>query len=242
MKRGTTMAKGKIRIKSRKQRAKEYIQQYGAVSDDVWERIKGALGDRLTPEILQDALERVQLIEQRLTYSAVRFTFYEEPVQSHRPRVNFFTKNMHVPNAKENWVAIKELVKDIRESLLVTTPMRAELKAYYPMPATVKPIELILYETEHDYAIGKPDFDNVLKAYLDMMIENVILDDDIVCSCSFDKYFSLKPRVELTIVYPDGYSSEYTYKTLRSRKSYREQTHRITAELLVDTKRRRKKR
>ena len=69
--------------------------------------------------------------------------------------------------------------------------MRISLKAYYPIPNNIKPIEIVLYETEHDYAIGKPDFDNVLKAYSDMLLKNIILDDDIVSSSTFDKYFSL---------------------------------------------------
>ena len=111
--------------------------------------------------------------------------------------------------------------------------MKVILTAYFPMPKNLKPIEVILYETKHDYAIGKPDFDNVLKAYCDMLQTNIMLDDDIVSSAVFNKYYSLKPRVELSIIYTNGYVSEYTYKTIKNRKSFNNLRGSIDSELLV---------
>lgn len=224
-----------LKIKTRKEREKEYRSKYGNISNDKFTRLKEELGDKFTSELLEDALERVKEGKKKLKYYMIHFTFYEKPVQSHRPRTKGKKfKGMYVPNAKSNHDAIKEFVHKLKKDIsIITTPMRISLKAYYPMPNIIKPIEIVLYETEHDYAIGKPDFDNVLKAYSDMLLKNIILDDDIVSSSTFDKYFSLKPRVELEIIYINGYASEYTYKTIKSRKTFKDLKDHIESELLV---------
>ena len=59
------------------------------------------------------------------------------------------------------------------------------------------------------------------------------MDDDIVSSASFDKYYSLKPRVELNIIYTNGYASEYTYKTIKGRKTFKKLEDFIDVDLLV---------
>ena len=162
----------------------------------------------------------------------IHFTFYEKPIQTHRPRSRG-GKGFYVPNSAENSKAIEKFVKNLKEDIkIISTPMKVILKAYSPMPKSANPIDIILYETEHDYAIGKPDFDNILKAYCDMIKNTIILDDDIVSSAKFSKYYSLKPRVELNIIYTNGYSSEYTYNTIKARKSFKQLSDNIEVELL----------
>lgn len=223
-----------MKIKTRKEREKLYNETYGNVSNDIYDRLKNELGDDFNEDLLISALDRIKEAKKNIEYHMIRFTFYEEPIQSHRPRVNYHTRAMHVPNAKENSVAISKFISKLKEDInIVATPMKIILKAYYPMPKNIKKLDMLLYELEHDYAIGKPDFDNVLKAYCDMLLNNIILDDDIVSSCTFDKYFSLKPRVELSIIYTNGYASEYTYKTIKGRKTFKKLEDFIDVDLLV---------
>ena len=224
-----------MKIKTRREREKEYKSQYGNISNDKFERLKDALGDKFNVRLLVSAIERVDEVMHKIKYNKICITFYEEPIQSHRPRTKGkYQMGVYVPNAKANHDAIEKFINDLKETIsIIATPMQLVLKAYYPMPKNIKPVEVILYETEHDYAIGKPDFDNVLKAYSDMLLTNLILDDDIVSSCRFDKYFSLKPRVELEIIYTNGYSSEYTYKTIKSRKTFKRLKDKIGVELLI---------
>lgn len=223
-----------MKIKSRKEREKEYKKIYGNISTDIYDRLVNELGEDFNEDLLQSALKRISESRETLEYHMIRFTFYEEPIQTHRPRVNYYTRNMHVPNAKENHDAIGKFIKKLKKDIqVISTPMKVCLTAYCPMPTTLKPIEILLYETEHDYAIGKPDFDNVLKAYCDMIQQHIILDDDIISSASFNKYYSLKPRVELSIIYTNGYVSEYTYNKIKSRKSYQQLSDHIKSELIV---------
>ena len=223
-----------MRIRSRKEREKEYAELYGNVSLDVYERLQDKLGDKFNEDLLNMALDRVIEAKESIEYRCLRFTFYEIPIQAHRPRTNFKFRGLHVPNAKANFDAIEKFIKNIDDELkVITVPMRINLTAYAPMPTTVNPLEMVLYETEHDYAIGKPDFDNILKAYCDMIQKHVIMDDDIVVSSSINKYYSLKPRVGLDIIFPNGVISEYTYKTITHRKSYKDLENYIDAKLLV---------
>lgn len=221
-----------MKIKSRKELKKEYKLNYGNISDDVYERLKNHLGDKFDEKLIQMANRRIDEVKDNIEYYKLQFTFYEEPTYTHRPRKGYFG-NMYVPNADANKEDIKEFVKNIKEDIsIICTPMKINLKAYYPMPKQANPLEVLLYETEHDYAIGKPDFDNVLKAYCDMIQSIIIMDDDIVSSSSFNKFFSLKPRVELEIVYTNGFASEYAYKTISKRKTFSDL--KIEASLLVE--------
>ena len=223
-----------MKIKSRKQREKEYNSQYGNVSNDVYERLRFFLGDNFNETLLENANKRIKEAHEKVKYNQIKITFYEEPYQSHRPRVNFHTRGLHVPLAKENLTFVKKFVDDLKEEIkLVSTPMRVDLIAYFPMPSNIKPVEVLLYETEHDMAIGKPDFDNILKAYVDMIRESIILDDDIVSESYFKKYYSLKPRVILTITYTNGFVSEHSYKKITTRKSFKDLKDYIDTQLIV---------
>ena len=223
-----------MKIKSRKQLMKEYKSEYGNVSNDAYERIRFFLGDKCNEKLFKSVNMRINESKKKLKYYQIKMTFYEEPTQSHRPRANYMRHGLYVPNAKENLEYMKNFINNLKEEIkIVTTPMRVDLIAYYPMPKNIKPEEVVLYETEHDMAVGKPDFDNVLKAYVDMIRESIILDDDIVSESYFKKYFSLKPRVILTITYTNGYVSEHTYKKITSRKAFKDLERIIDTELLV---------
>lgn len=223
-----------MKIKSRKQREKEYNEEYGNVSNDVYERLKYFLGNKFDEILLKNANKRIEEAREKIEYNKIKITFYEEPIGSHRPRVNYHTRGLHVPMAKENLIFMKNFIEDLKKDLkLISTPMRVDLIAYFKMPSNIKPLEVVLYETEHDVAIGKPDFDNILKAYVDMIRESIILDDDIVSESYFKKYYSLKPRVVLTLTYTNGFVSEHTYKKITSRKSFKELDQYIDTQLIV---------
>lgn len=230
------------KIKTRKQLEAEYLALYGDVSKDMFERLQNFLGDEFTEDLLKTAIKRVKDVREQMTYSKIRVMFYEKPTQAHRPRANFRSRSFRTPNAAENSKAIEKLVKDIRKDLdLIVTPMKIILTAYYPMPTTAKPLDVVLFETKHQYCVEKPDFDNVLKAYCDAIQNHIILDDDLVCSSTFDKYYSIKPHVELLIIYQDNFDAEYTYKKIKARKRFKEQEYRIKAKLIKPLARKNRK-
>ena len=181
-----------MRIKSRKQREKEYLAEYGDISIDLYDRIKNRLNGRLTQSLVDSLKNRLQDVNDNIKYNELRFIFYEKPVQAHRPRINYSSHIMYSPNAKENSKAIESFVESLKNSFsVIAVPMKIKLNAYYPMPKNINDLEFLIYELGLDYAIGKPDFDNVLKAYCDMLLRTIILDDDLIASAEFNKYFQL---------------------------------------------------
>ena len=90
-----------MKIKTRKQREKIYNELYGNISTDSYTRLKNYLGEDFNEDLLQASLERINQAKKELKYYMINFTFYEEPIQTHRPRVNYHNHMMHVPNAKD---------------------------------------------------------------------------------------------------------------------------------------------
>lgn len=223
-----------MKIKTRKQREKDYIDKYGDISDDKFTRLQEFIGDKFNEKLFQMVNHRIKEIKKNIKYKSIKFTFYELPVESHRPRVSGTFGGLYVPNAKQNWNAMNDFIKDLKIDLKkISTPIKISLKAFYKMPSNINPVDIVIYETEHDYGLGKPDFDNVLKAYSDMIIGNLILDDDLVVSAEFNKYFSLKPRVEMIITYANGCATDYVYKAITSRKSFKDIEKHTSIKLLV---------
>ena len=65
--------------------------------------------------------------------------------------------------------------------------------------------------------LSKPDFDNVEKKYSDMYNGNIWIDDSIVISSSFNKYYSELPRIEITLRYMNMLYNKYQYKSISKR-------------------------
>jgi Holliday junction resolvase RusA-like endonuclease len=222
-----------FKIKTRKELTREYTETYDKISKNQVKRIEDFLGDKLTEKFVDKYNKRIKNIRDNMTYSRIEMTLYEVPMQSHRPRSKGRMSGLYVPNARENWDFIGELVQDIKDSLeIVCTPAKFICEAYYSMPKGLKPEEVIALELKQERPIGAPDFDNVLKAYCDMIQKHILVNDDIICSSSFEKYASLLPRVEICIIYQDYHTMKSVYKNMIKRKTFIELEDRIKIKLL----------
>ena len=101
---------------------------------------------------------------------------YEQPVKTDRPRA--FNSHIYSPNAAANHSyfekAVKGICKDIK---LINTPAEIIINAYIEMPSRVPPDEVILFEGKVLDIIDMPDYDNIGKAYTDMLKNVLIIDD-----------------------------------------------------------------
>jgi Holliday junction resolvase RusA-like endonuclease len=70
-------------------------------------------------------------------------------------------------------------------------------------------IEKILSELGFIRPLTKPDWDNVAKAYCDMIIGYLIYDDSQIIEGSSSKYYSSKPRIEIELEYMEDYDSNF---------------------------------
>ena len=59
------------------------------------------------------------------------------------------------------------------------------------------------------YPVSKPDWDNLAKAYCDMIQGIILYDDSLVVDGLSQKRYSTKPRIEIEISYMTDYDSQF---------------------------------
>jgi len=216
-----------MKIRSRRERLKRYNDKYPRRYYDADRCLREYFEQRHwdMDKAQKKALKKAEKIASERSYETIRIIMYEYPMKTERPRVSSFGSFSHIysPNAAANHSyfekAIRTLVSELR---LINTPAEIEVNAFIEMPAQVKPDEVILFEARAIPIIGGPDADNIFKCYTDIMNEVILTDDDVVWSAHVNKYYSVLPRVEITITYPKSHESDYIYNKVIKRKRIQE--------------------
>ena len=209
-----------MKIKSRKQKIDEYNIKYPNRYYDPEISLRNYFLSRRWnfDKALKKAKKKVDNIEINRKYESIRVVMYEQPVKTDRPRA--FNSHIYSPNAAANHSyfekAVKGICKDIK---LINTPAEITINAYIEMPSRVPPDEVILFEGKVLDIIDMPDYDNIGKAYTDMLKNVLIIDDDIFHRGEINKFYSVVPRVEIIIRYQKSHDSDYVFKKIKSRKS-----------------------
>jgi len=188
---------------------KEYLEKYGNVSTNKEERVK-ELKDALSPKQKQQYLEHLNLIRNNQWLSQ-SFTIYLLPKGTPRPRSGKF--GFYVKGAKDNRAYFEKYLED-KETTFVTTPCMFTCQVYLPIPSTMNKVEKVLAEEGYIRPISKPDWDNLAKAYCDMIQGFVIYDDAIIIHGECDKFYSTKPRIEITLYWMEHFDSFFNKKKI----------------------------
>ena len=205
-------------MKSRKQKARLYDERYSHIPRDYQERLDWMYEHyHITPS-KADAIyqARNQMVDTLQFSQALHVILYEEPEGSPRPRARYINKANLTSMARSNpgFIQIysltgasdrsfmKRLMTEeemIQVDYLINTPCFVRYEAYFKTPATFNAIDTYLAELGIIRPITKPDFDNIEKKYADMYNGNVWLDDSLVIESSMSKYYSILPRVEISL-------------------------------------------
>ena len=225
-----------MKIKSREQKLKEYNDKYLIKEGNAIKRVNEYLSTVKNPEKwIKKAREKAVRIMESREIETIRIIMYEYPMKTDRPRT--FRGHTFSPNASANKTYLNKMIKKvINEIKLINTPASIKVDAFLEMPSGVKPDEVILFEAQMLNPIDKPDYDNIGKCYTDMLTDVFISDDDIFWHGEINKWYSLLPRVEITIQYLTKHESDYIYKKLITRKSIKEgiKSGRIVLQCLHD--------
>lgn len=212
-----------MKFQSRDQKIREYNEQYPVKNTDALERIRSyfdARGWDLAAASEKAAKKAVRILDER-AYETIRIVLMEKPFQAERPRV--WRNHAYSPNAANNKAYFEKAFHSVVTALrLVASPAEIIVNAYLEMPAGVPPDEVILFEAQLLNPVDRPDFDNLSKAYADMLTGVVTVDDDIFYRAEINKYYSLLPRVEILVTYLVRNESDYVYKKLKHRKVIRD--------------------
>lgn len=193
---------------------KDYEEKYGDITEDYEERIDQLLTPIKTDsrrKLLQEEIFRIRNVE----WITKKFIIYLLPKATPRPRLGQ-RGVFYVKGAKDNKKLFKKFINDI-DIDIITTPTKFTCKSYFPIPSSMNQIEKVLAEIGLIRPISKPDWDNVGKAYCDMLQGLILYDDSLIVEGVSKKYYSMKPRIEITISYMKEHDSGYNRKKMKEK-------------------------
>lgn len=198
---------------------KEYEKKYGDVPDTENEILKYLLRNTNMTEKRKETIEKLKVSIENISWKEVSYIFYIIPKATPRPRKgagNIF----YVKGAKDNREFFKRFLEgNDKEFPKIHTPCEITIRCYFPTPSGMNINEQVLAEYGLIRPISKPDWDNVAKTYCDMIQDTVLDDDALIIDGTCKKFYSAKPRVELTIRYMEEFDSTFNYKKyLRKKK------------------------
>jgi Holliday junction resolvase RusA-like endonuclease len=185
---------------------KDYNESYGDIPKDSLDRIdfmlKGMKLNRYKLNVY-DVIHRNIGIK----WKTLNYTIYLLPKATPRPRSG---RNgiFYVKGAADNKKFFKQFLRN-QDIPLITTPTKFSCVSYLPIPNSMNPVEKICAELGFIYPVSKPDWDNLGKAYCDMLQDILLYDDSLVVEGTSIKRYSIKPRIEITISYMEDFDSQF---------------------------------
>ena len=141
------------------------------------------------------------------------------PHGSPRPRYSSVTGTFYVKGAKK---MKRFFEKIIQEHMIICTRVEYTLRAYMPTPtSTMNNTEIYLAEKGLILPISTSDWDNLAKTYTDCLQDILLLNDNIINPGHVYKYYSIKPRIELEILFQSNYDSNYNQKKSQNTLAYK---------------------
>lgn len=185
---------------------KEYNKLYGDIPKYNNERIDYLLKDTNLKRNKLKVYDEIQRINS-IKWKKKSFTLYIIPKATPRPRSG---KNgiFYVKGASDNKKFFKEFIKD-KELEIINTPCKIECISYLPISKSMNSVNKVLAELGFIRPISKPDWDNLAKAYCDMVQGYLLEDDALIIEGISKKYYSIKPRVEITIEWMESFDCKY---------------------------------
>lgn len=183
---------------------REYQEKYGHIPDEK-ELMLQYLEDNFNIDMkkVADEEERIANIE----WEEVHFILPIIPEPSPRPRYSSRTNSFYVKGAALNKKIIEKYVE---KNNIIFTNVIMHIITYQPIPASsMSKTELYLAEKGLIRPSSKPDWDNFGKTYSDMIQGILLLNDNIIITGIVEKYYSIKPRVEIRLKYQTDFDSKY---------------------------------
>ena len=194
---------------------KDYKDKWGKIPKDLHGRLSLlllSLKNKKSKKSISKLIKSIKDIE----WLSYKFTIYLLPKATPRPRLQRFGGTFYVAGAHDNKKIVKKYLKDNPHDI-IHTPMIFHSKVYLPTPNSMSIEDKILAEMGYIRPISKPDFDNVAKTYADMIQDSLILDDALIITGISEKYYSIKPRIEISIKYMKEFDSLFNKKKIDKR-------------------------
>lgn len=153
-----------------------------------------------------------------------RFILPLVPVPAPRPRSSS-NGHFYVKGAKEHKKYVSQIVQIEK---IICTICKIQIKIYQPIPvSSMTNIEIYLAQLGLIRPTSGGDWDNFAKTYCDAIQNVIIINDNIICGGSCERYYSLKPKVEIVIEYQDRFDSKFNERKIRNSISFKNNKERI---------------
>lgn len=194
---------------------KMYLDEYGSICREKTDRVDAFLSDIKKPwkKTFHDEINRIT----NIGWKKEKFTIWLLPKATPRPRSTNRGNFFYVKGSSDNK---KLFMKYFRkwDMDMIRTPCKFTCVSYFPIPKSMKPLDQLLAEYGFIRPISKPDFDNIAKTYADMIQGSMIADDALIVEGTSMKYYSWKPRIEITVEYMESFDSEFNRQKILKRK------------------------
>ena len=201
----------------------EYNAKFSMIPKDYMERLAYLYNvmpyKKKDMEMLINSIDRLK----NVNWDSVTYIFYMVPRPSHRPRLNPKTFTFYVRDAK-NTKDVFDKFKEEHSNMecVISTPCTIHTKCYIETPKGMNLREVMAAELELIHHVNAPDYDNLAKTYTDMVQKTLISNDSIIFSGTSEKFYSILPRIEITIRYMTAYDCKYNKRSVENRKSFKE--------------------
>lgn len=188
---------------------KAYDEIFGHIPLDAEERMLYLLSKLKFREKELPVIEKFYKKLKSMKTTSYSFILYLVPEPTPRPRTSSRTHTFYVKGAKENHNLFKEIMNTIGDVPIITTPTQIEIVSYLPTPKSMNRLETFFAEIGLIKPVSIPDWDNLAKAYCDMIQKNLIINDSLIWSGSSIKRYSIKPRIEMTLTFDKAYDCKF---------------------------------
>ena len=204
----------------KKKNLKRYREEFDKISDDSIERIINYMVEnKFTNKDVEKVIKRITEI-QNISKSYLKIVFDIIPEPTPRPRSGFGGR-FYVKNAHSNNEFVQIMVKEHELKNIIHTPCIFRVKNYFPIPKSFSKVDTVLAELGYIPMVSLPDWDNLGKTYSDMVQQWILCNDSLIYDGGSEKHYSLKPRVEILIIYNDDYESNFTKRLIEKSVSYK---------------------
>ena len=191
----------------------EYEEKYGSIPNDRDERLQFIMSkakdqDRTFSSVPKE-IERIRKIK----WKTIKYVIYLIPKASPRPRKSM-NGHFYVNGAADNKRFFKNFYKETLDTPIIDTPCKFYCDSYLPIPNDMSLVNQFFLLFGLIRPLKKPDFDNLAKTYSDMTQGILLFDDALIIEGISRKWYSCKPRIEITFKYMEEYDSEYNRKRI----------------------------
>jgi Holliday junction resolvase RusA-like endonuclease len=181
----------------------EYQEKYKDIPVEQEERLEYIVNSKKYRGDLIADIAKARKKLSKIKWKTYSFIMDMEPAATSRPR-HTFTGRVYVPGASERADLFENFVlPTLIDPPFITTPCLADIKFYERTPSSFNMIRRILAEEKRIPNVTVRDIDNMLKAVLDFIQHGMLENDNKVYISNLEKWYSIRPRIEITIKYMD---------------------------------------